>query len=78
MRKFPGMLSLAANVLARAIAALVAGDRTVYLRPVCFRPRGLLGQVVRSAGGLIVSKPAIVAVDDDPACSRPATSGSTP
>jgi hypothetical protein len=34
MRKFPGMLSLAADVLARAIAPLVAGDRAVYLRPV--------------------------------------------
>jgi hypothetical protein len=44
MRKFPGMLSLAANALARAIPPLVAGDRAVQLRPVCFRPRGLLGR----------------------------------
>jgi thioredoxin reductase (NADPH) len=45
----------------------------LYLRPVCLPPEQPAEQASKAAGGLIVTKPAILAVDDDPAVAAAIT-----
>src|SRR5215831_17942505 len=48
-------------------------DGAAILAPVCLPPWQPAGQASKAAGGLIVTKPAILAVDDDPAVAAAIT-----